>query len=169
MTKTIRWLCTRVAPLAFLPTMVLAQEPAIISGRVTDETATPIASATVAIPSMGLGATTRANGEYTIIVPGARVQNQPVALNVRVIGYKPQTVQVTLREGPLSQDFRLADNPLQLGEIVVTGEGTISQTEKLGAVRNNGWARCVTMSPARRSSAPTSPTSSRPSRPRRPT
>jgi TonB-linked SusC/RagA family outer membrane protein len=137
MTRMFRWLCIRVAPLTVLPGMLLAQQPTVITGRVTDESARPIASATVAIPSLGLGATTRANGEYTIIVPGARVQDQAVPVTARVIGYKPQTVQLTLREGAISQDFTLATNPLQLGELVVTGAGTISQTEKLGAVRNN--------------------------------
>ena len=137
MRLTFRWLGTRVAPLALLPGMVLAQEPAVVTGRVTDESARPIASATVAIPSLGVGATTSAKGEYTILVPGARVQGQTVPLTARVIGYKPQTVRLTLREGAITQDFTLAANPLQLGELVVTGAGTISQTEKLGAVRNN--------------------------------
>ena len=137
MALTFRWLCTRLIPFALLPGAVLAQEPAVISGRVLDENARPIASATVSIPALGLGATTRASGEYTIIVPGARVQGQTVTLTSRVIGYKPESVQMTLREGAIEQDFRLDPNPLQLGEIVVTGAGTVTQTEKLGAVRNN--------------------------------
>src|SRR5918999_1255604 len=109
MTGTFRWIFTRVIPpalLALLPGVLLGQEQAVITGRVTDESARPIAAATVAIPSLG-------------------------------IGVKPQSVQVTLREGAINQDFSLEANPLQLGEIVVTGAGTISQTEKLGAVRNN--------------------------------
>ncbi|MGH7508826.1 MAG: SusC/RagA family TonB-linked outer membrane protein [Gemmatimonadales bacterium] len=130
------WLCARVAALALLPAVALAQEPATVTGRVTDQGGAPIPSATVAIPAMGLGATTRQNGEYTIVLPGARVQGQTVTLTARVIGYKPQSVLITLGEGTAQQDFTLAPNPLQLGEIVVTGAGTVSQTEKLGAVRN---------------------------------
>jgi TonB-linked SusC/RagA family outer membrane protein len=130
------WLCTGVAALALLPRMILAQEPATITGRVSDQNGAPIPSATVAIPAMELGATTRQNGEYTIVLPGARVQGQTVTLTARVIGYKPQSVLVTLREGTVPQNFTLAANPLQLGELVVTGAGTVSQTEKLGAVRN---------------------------------
>jgi TonB-linked SusC/RagA family outer membrane protein len=137
MAFTLRWLCTRIIPFALIPGAALAQEPAVITGRVLDENARPIPSATVAIPALGLGATTRASGEYTIIVPAARVQGQTVTLTSRVIGYKPESVQLTLREGALAQDFRLDPNPLQLGELVVTGAGTVSQTEKLGAVRNN--------------------------------
>src|ERR687898_3006087 len=111
MALTFRWLCTRLIPFALLPGAVLAQEPAVISGRVLDENARPIASATVSIPALVLGATTRASGEYTIIVPGARVQGQTVTLTSRVIGYKPESVQMTLREGAIEQDFRLDPNP----------------------------------------------------------
>src|SRR5687768_11806297 len=110
MAVTFRWLCTRVIPLALLPGIVLGQEPAVITGRVTDESARPLSAATIAIPALGLGATTRGNGEYTIIVPGARVQGQAATVTARGIGYKPQSVQVTLREGAINQDFTLAIN-----------------------------------------------------------
>jgi TonB-linked SusC/RagA family outer membrane protein len=136
MAVTFRWLCTRVIPLALLPGTLLGQEPAVITGRVTDESARPLTAATIAIPALGLGATTRANGEYTILVPGARVQGQAATLTARGIGYKPRSVQVTLREGTISQDFTLEINPLQLGELVVTGAGTVTEVEKLGTVRN---------------------------------
>jgi TonB-linked SusC/RagA family outer membrane protein len=131
-----RWKCTWLALLALPSGILLAQQPAIITGRVTDENARPISSATVTIPSLSVGATTRANGEYTILVPGARVQGQAVPMTVRVIGYKPQSVQLTLREGTITQDFTLTTNPLQLGELVVTGAGTVSEVEKLGTARS---------------------------------
>ncbi|HEX2250406.1 MAG TPA: SusC/RagA family TonB-linked outer membrane protein [Gemmatimonadales bacterium] len=140
MTGTLRWIFTRVispALLALLPGVLLAQQPAVITGRVLDESNRPIPSATVAIPALGLTANTRAAGEYTIIVPAARVEGQTVTLTSRGIGHKPESVQITLREGAIQQDFSLDANPLQLGEIVVTGAGTVTQTEKLGAVRNN--------------------------------
>jgi outer membrane cobalamin receptor len=39
--------------------------------------------------------------------------------------------------GPLTrQDFSLVGNPLRLGEIVVTGAGTVSEVEKLGTGRS---------------------------------
>jgi TonB-linked SusC/RagA family outer membrane protein len=137
MARTFRWLCTVVAPLALLPGLVLAQEPATISGRVTDENGKPVASATVAIPGLGLGATTRENGQYSIVLPGARVQGQQVTLTARAISYKPQSATVTLTTGQTTQDFTLATNPLNLGEIVVTGAGTATEVEKLGNVRNS--------------------------------
>jgi hypothetical protein len=81
------WLCRMMAAVALLPGVILAQEPATITGRVTDQNGAAIPSATVAIPAMGLGATTRQNGEYTIILPGARLQSQTMTLTARVIGF----------------------------------------------------------------------------------
>jgi TonB-linked SusC/RagA family outer membrane protein len=44
---------------------------------------------------------------------------------------------VALGEVTITRDFALVANPLQLGELVVTGAGTQSEVEKLGSVRNN--------------------------------
>ena len=81
-----------------------------------------------------------------LLVPAGRAQGQTVAVTARAIGFKPQTVQITLSEGPLAQDFGLAANPLQLGELVVTGAGTISEVEKLGSVRNSVDSSLITRS-----------------------
>src|SRR5207245_6397065 len=86
---------------------------------------------------MGLGALSKDNGGYTIVVPGARVSGQTVTLVARRLGYKSQSAQVTLTAGGVPHDFVLAANPLQLGELVVTGAGTSNTAEKLGNVRNN--------------------------------
>jgi TonB-linked SusC/RagA family outer membrane protein len=132
-----RWLAGgMVATLALLPAVLSAQEPGTVTGRVTDQSGAPIPAATVAIPELELGATTRQNGEYTIILPAARIQGGAVTLTARVIGFKPQSVLITPTQGIVRQNFTLDPNPLQLGELVVTGAGTVSQTEKLGAVRN---------------------------------
>lgn len=136
MAATSRWPLSSVALLALLPGMVLAQESATISGRVTDASGTGLAGASVAIPALGLGGGTAADGAYTIVVPAARVQDQTVVLTARAIGYKPESSQITLRAGTIDQDFTLVANPLQLGEIVVTGAGTVTEAEKLGNVRN---------------------------------
>jgi TonB-linked SusC/RagA family outer membrane protein len=120
-----------------LPGAALAQNPSTISGTVTREDSTPLPGATVAIPSLGIGTTTRADGRYALLVPVGRATGQRVTLSVRAIGYKPQRGDITLSEGEQSLDFALTVNPLQLGEVVVTGAGTESEVEKLGNVRNN--------------------------------
>ncbi|PYO44808.1 MAG: hypothetical protein DMD33_01755 [Gemmatimonadetes bacterium] len=120
-----------------LPALLASQEPVTITGKVTSDAGQPLGQVEVAIASMGLGGLTRDDGSYSIVVPGARVSGQTVTLAARRLGYKSQTAQVTLTPGGVTHDFVLAANPLQLGEVVVTGAGTASATEKLGNVRNN--------------------------------
>src|SRR5882762_2640643 len=115
---------------------VFAQNSVTISGRVTNDAAAPLSFADVSIPSLGIGAVTRDDGRYAIFVPAARVSGQSVQMTVRRLGYKPQTVTVQLTQSLIAQDFTLATNPLQLGEVVVTGAGTAQTAEKLGNVRN---------------------------------
>ncbi|HEY6157721.1 MAG TPA: SusC/RagA family TonB-linked outer membrane protein [Gemmatimonadales bacterium] len=114
-----------------------AQEPVTITGKVTSDAGLPLGQVEVALPTLGLGALTKDDGAYTLVVPGARVSGQTVTLVARRLGYKSQSAQVTLSAGGVTHDFTLAANPLQLGEVVVTGAGTATQTEKLGNVRNN--------------------------------
>ena len=126
---------------AFLSTIllvpaVLFAQGVVISGRVVGASGEPLPSASVFIQGYGVGATTDADGRYTIQVPSARVQGQAVTLTARRIGYTSQNAQVSLTAGNISRDFNLALNPFQLGEVVVTGAGTTTTVEKLGNVRN---------------------------------
>ncbi len=119
-----------------LPALLAAQEPVTITGKVTSDAGQPLGQVEVAIPTMGLGALSKDNGSYTLVVPGARVSGQTVTMVARRLGYKSQSAQVTLAAGGVTHDFVLAANPLQLGEVVVTGAGTTTSAEKLGNVRN---------------------------------
>jgi TonB-linked SusC/RagA family outer membrane protein len=136
MGSALRRLVASGAAVALLPAWLAAQEAAVISGAVTGENGRRLAGASVSVQQLGLGATTRDDGRYTILVPAARVSGQQVTLTARAINYKPQSVTVTLSEGQVTQDFTLAPNPLDLGEIVVTGAGTTTEVEKLGTVRD---------------------------------
>jgi TonB-linked SusC/RagA family outer membrane protein len=120
---------TRVGPVA-------AQGGATIAGRVTSQEGEPLAQASVVIERLGVGAITRSDGRYTIALPAARLTGDTVTLTARLIGYKPQSVRIVLAEGSEERNFALAANPLQLGEIVVTGSGMVSEVEKLGTVRS---------------------------------
>ena len=121
--------------LAFAPSTLRAQE-ATVTGRVTSEEGTPLANASVSIPELGVGSFTRDDGRYSITVPGARVTGQMVTLSARRVGYRAKSIRVPLKAGLITQDFAIAPNPLQLGEIVVTGAGTTTTVERLGNVRN---------------------------------
>ncbi|HEV2751803.1 MAG TPA: SusC/RagA family TonB-linked outer membrane protein, partial [Gemmatimonadales bacterium] len=115
----------------------MAQEPVTITGKVASDAGLPLGQAEVAIPSMGLGGLSRDDGSFIVVVPGARVSGQTVVLVARRLGYKSQSAQVTLTSGAGAHDFVLAANPLQLGEVVVTGAGTSAAANALGNVRNN--------------------------------
>jgi TonB-linked SusC/RagA family outer membrane protein len=111
-----------------------AQQGATVTGRVVSDAGQPVPFASVFLEGMGLGSTTREDGNYSFTVPAARVQNQRVALSVRAIGYQLASKQVTLSTGTITENFTLTTNPLRLGEVVVTGAGTQSSVERLGAV-----------------------------------
>ncbi len=131
----LAWLA--LVGLGLLPCSLLAQQPVTLTGKVTSESGEPLPSAGVTIDQLGAGAATRPDGSYTILIPGARVPTAPVTVTVRLVGYKPRSAQVDLTRGSVVQDFSLADNPLQLGELVVTGAGTVSEVEKLGTGRSS--------------------------------
>ena len=130
----------RAAPLIVAalaaPLTAQAQDPATVTGVVRTTVGGTLPSVSVAIPTLGVGGLTREDGRYSFTVPAARVSGQQVELTARLIGYKAQTVTITLRSGSVTQDFTLEANPLQLGEVVITGAGTTTEVEKLGNVRN---------------------------------
>jgi TonB-linked SusC/RagA family outer membrane protein len=112
------------------------QQPVTLSGSVTSAEGAPLSQATVFVEELKAGTTTRPDGSYTLAVPGARVPAGPVTVAARAVGFKPSIARVTLTAGTIRQDFKLAENPLRLGEIVVTGAGTVSEVEKLGTGRS---------------------------------
>lgn len=105
MRQQFRKTMVHLALLAVLPAAAAAQEAATISGRVTGEGGAPLAAVTVAVGELGVGTQTRDDGRYMLIVPGARVARQAVALVARRVGYRPRTARVTLTPGAITQDF----------------------------------------------------------------
>jgi TonB-linked SusC/RagA family outer membrane protein len=120
-----------------LPGALSAQEAATITGRVTNETGAPIGAAAVSISALGLGSMTREDGIYSFVVPANRISGQAVTILARRVGYTPSTATITLRGGAISQNFTLAQSPLRLSEVVVTGAGTSQVRERLGNVVNS--------------------------------
>jgi TonB-linked SusC/RagA family outer membrane protein len=143
MRQLFRTSLVSLAALALLPAAAVAQEAATITGRVTGEGGTPLAAVTVSIAELGVGTQSRDDGRYAIVVPGARVARQSVVVAARRVGYKPRSIRITLVPGAITQDFALETNPLQLGEVVITGAGTATEVEKLGSVRNSVPAELI--------------------------
>ena len=125
------------AAVALFPAIAAAQAPITITGHVTAEHGATLGNVTVSLAELGLGALTRDDGSYSLRIPGARIAGQTVTLSARRVGYKPKTARITLGTTDLVQDFDLEANPLQLGEVVITGAGTSTEVEKLGNVRNS--------------------------------
>ena len=74
-----------------LPVAAVAQAPATISGTVTREDGSPLPGATVAIPSLGLGATTRPDGRYSVLVPANRARAPKAAAIPALFAPPPPT------------------------------------------------------------------------------
>ena len=139
MISALRRFVFAIGALALLPAVLVAQqqETATVTGRVRNQDGVSLAYVDIRIPELNAGVITRDNGVYTIVIPAARVSGQRVTVSARVLGYKAQSAEIMLRPGLITQDFALVANPLQIGEVVVTGAGTVTAAEKLGNVRNN--------------------------------
>jgi len=122
--------------LTAVPIAARAQE-ALFSGKVTSEAGAPIEGAQVYLDKMGIGASTKSDGSYRFVVPAARATGQQATLIAQIIGFKAKSVLVTVTPGQQTFDFQLASAPVVLQQIVITGEGTVTTAEKLGATVNN--------------------------------
>src|SRR5438067_9130470 len=123
---------------ALVPLRAAAQNPANLTGLVTDEAGQPLSAASVFISSMNLGALTNENCRYLLIVPAARyAQGQQVQLTAQLIGRTSQTKSVTLQAGTVNVDFSLGRDVLNLEEIVVTGTGLATSRARLGVSINS--------------------------------
>ena len=118
------------------PGLAYAQTATTITGSVRSEAGAPIPNASVRIEGMTIGTITNSQGNYSLVIPAARVTGQVVNISAKTIGYSQRTVRITLAPGSITQDFVLVMNPFNLDEVVVTGAGTTTSVEKLGNVRN---------------------------------
>jgi TonB-linked SusC/RagA family outer membrane protein len=112
-----------------------ASETVPFTGRVVATTGGPVGFAQVVLPTLSLVTQTRDDGRFTINIPVRRVNGQTVAVNVRALGFKPFTSSVILKAPIEPALYTVETNPLHLGEVVVTGLGTTSSSEKLGTAR----------------------------------
>ena len=136
MTQSLRWFASLALLLVATAATGAAQQSAQIKGKVMSPEGAPLGGASIVIQELGLGATVARDGSYEVIIPGARVATgQPVNVLARLVGYKAVRKIVQLVAGTIEVNFTLESNPLQLGEIVVTGGGTATTVEKLGNVR----------------------------------
>jgi TonB-linked SusC/RagA family outer membrane protein len=132
--RRFRPLLAVVAALVFAPAALPAQGPATVTGRATNPQGQPEAGVLVRIESLNVGASTGADGRYTLTVPAARVgTGQTAQITATRVGLTPVTRTVTLRPGAsVTQDFQLGANALLLEGVVVTALGIERQERELG-------------------------------------
>ena len=131
-----RTIAAIVVAASLWPALAHAQQQVTVSGRIINDAGQPMPAASVTLVGLGLGAISGEDGRYTFTVPGARATGQTATLEARRLGFRPSSAQVTLTPGTtITRDFTLAANPLQLGEVVITGAGTATQAERIGTAR----------------------------------
>ncbi|WP_439880245.1 SusC/RagA family TonB-linked outer membrane protein [Pontibacter sp. MBLB2868] len=110
-----------------LVVQVLAQEARTVTGQVTSEaTGSPLVGVTVVAKGTSIGATTNADGRYSLNVPaGANT------LVFSYIGFGSQEINIGSRS---TVDIALSQDEQQLSEVVITGYGTTVAKELTGSV-----------------------------------
>jgi TonB-dependent SusC/RagA subfamily outer membrane receptor len=124
-----RSLYTLITLAALSPTLVSAQATSTVRGRVNDaRTGDPIPSAQVSVEGTQLGASTDAQGTFSI--SGVPTGNQTVT--ARRIGYSPQRRQITVGAAASDITFSLEAAASSLEQVVVTGTATPTTVRALG-------------------------------------
>jgi TonB-linked SusC/RagA family outer membrane protein len=108
-----------------------AVQEARITGTVTSEQGNPVGFANIVLAAMNMGTQANERGEYTLVIPANRATGQTVAIQARFIGFTQQTQNVALTPGTQTVNFVLSTAPFRLGETVVTGVGTETESTKL--------------------------------------
>ena len=134
----MKWrVLSALAVLALAPLAALAQQQeGLITGKVTSDAGAPIAGAQVYVEKMNIGTTTKEDGTYRFVIPAARATGQQASLSVKLIGFKPKSVLIALKQGEQTVDFVLSAQAVVLQQVVITGEGIITTNEKLGETVN---------------------------------
>src|SRR6266487_4397039 len=108
--------------LGLTPVVAAAQAPTTISGRVTASVGgTPLYGAIVSIPTLRVSASTNGDGRYHLVVPAG--STGAATLTARLIGFKTQSVQVSLTGADVTQDVALEEGAIELETKVVTALG----------------------------------------------
>ncbi len=116
---------------AFLMMSVMAfAQTGSIKGKVLDETSAPLPGAAVSIDGTTMGATTDANGNFTI----SGVKSGNVTVTAKFLGYLALKKTVTVGSSVIEVNFSLKPDNQNLNEVVVVGYGTQRKKDLTGSV-----------------------------------
>src|SRR6267378_82012 len=96
-------------------------QDAVLRGKIISDRGEPVSGANVVVEELRMSASTNATGEYSLVVPGARVRGQQVVVRARGIGFKPNSKAITLTPGEQTVDLTLPYDVNLLEAVVVTG------------------------------------------------
>jgi len=112
--------------LFFCGTAVFAQNELRVSGKVLDNTGSPMPGVTIIVKGTSAGDVTDSDGNYAITVP-----NKNSVLVFSFLGY-------TTREIPVGNqtkiDVKLTENVKEMDEVVVIGYGAVKRSDVTGSV-----------------------------------
>lgn len=109
----------------------VSAQAVVFSGKVSSAGG-PLGGATVAIPELGVGSITGADGSYSFTIQLAKAggAGRSVTLLSRFIGYKPKRMTVALAAGRVTKNFELEKDVLSLEQVVVTGVSDATSQKK---------------------------------------
>lgn len=126
---TIQRLLTRLVSftlLCVLFTQTAFSQTKTITGKVTDDKGAPIPGATVTLKGSSAGASTNADGNFTLTGPA-----NATTLVVSSVGFTNQEISIT---GQTTVAITLQPTQSNLNEVVVIGYGTARRKDVTGAV-----------------------------------
>lgn len=132
--KPARWIEAVLVAAAMGSTPLAAQEPATVTGRVTNAAGGTESGVTIRIEALSVGTTTAADGTYRLVIPASRLRTgQTVTISASRVGLATSARSVTLNPGAvLAQNFVLGQSALMLEGLVATGVGQATTRERLG-------------------------------------
>ena len=104
--------------------MLYAQTGSITGTVIDSKSGEGLPGANVAITEINRGASTDADGRYTI----TNVPSGTYTLRLSFIGYKSQSREVQVGAGKMVVNIQLKPSSLSLDEMVVTGYGEVEKT-----------------------------------------
>jgi len=110
-----------------------AEAQSVITGRITDAQGNGIPAANVVVPTLGVGvgASTNATGNFTINLGTNVSVGQNLVIQVRRIGYSPQTRDVKIAGGTQTENFTMTQQVRQLDEVIVSGVSEATSARNL--------------------------------------
>ncbi|MCG6956093.1 MAG: carboxypeptidase-like regulatory domain-containing protein [Gemmatimonadetes bacterium] len=109
--------------------------PALVRGKVTDESGRPLSAAQVVVKGTGVGALTQQDGTFELALEKlpADSASRQVTLTAQLIGFRQASRELAVQGGTVaSLDFRLAPRSVALNEIAVTGAAAEARRQRSG-------------------------------------